>query len=67
MGFIGNYELGLQDNIGVRGMVVYSSYSESNDAGEWKYSNILIMASSSYHCGLLKNEKLDTWGALNIG
>ena len=67
MGFIGNYEMGLQENIGVGGAVAYSGYSETSGGGEWKYSNILILATGTYHMDLLKNEKLDTWGALNIG
>lgn len=67
VGFIGSYEMGLQENIGVGGSIAYSGYSESIGVGEWSYSNILIMATGTYHADLLKVEKLDTWGALNIG
>jgi opacity protein-like surface antigen len=67
MGFIGNYEMGYQENIGIGASIAYSGYSETIGLGEWSYSNLLIMASGTYHMDLLKNEKLDTWGALNLG
>lgn len=71
MGFIGNYEYGYQDNIGIGGAIAYSGYSEDISAGfytgKWSYSNILVVVSGNYHMDLLKNEKLDTWGALNVG
>ncbi|MBI2428557.1 MAG: hypothetical protein HYV29_07150 [Ignavibacteriales bacterium] len=67
MGFIGSYEMGLQENIGVGGSIAYSGYSESIGVGEWSYSNILVLVTGTYHADLLKVEKLDTWGALNIG
>ncbi|MCK9407757.1 MAG: hypothetical protein WCX28_05195 [Bacteriovoracaceae bacterium] len=71
MGFIGSYEMGFQENIGIGGAIAYSGYSEEISTGfyngNWSYTNILILASGNYHIDLLKNEKLDTWGALNIG
>lgn len=67
VGFIGNYEMGYQENIGIGGTIAYSGYSEEIGFGTWSYSNILILASGTYHMDVLKNEKLDTWGALNIG
>ncbi len=70
-GLIGTYEMGYQENIGIGGSIGYSGYSEEVNAGfytgEWSYSNILILATGTYHMDLLKDEKLDTWGALNIG
>jgi len=71
VGFIGSYEMGLQENIGVGGSLAYSGYSEAYNfgvaQGEYNYTNILILATGTYHIDLLKNEKLDTWGALNVG
>lgn len=70
-GLVGSYEMGLQENIGVGGSIGYSGYSEDFNggfyAGTWSYTNILIMGTGTYHIDLLKDEKLDTWGALNIG
>jgi hypothetical protein len=67
VGFIGNYEMGIQENIGVGGAIAYSGYSETIGSGEWSYSNLLILATGTYHVDVLKNEKLDTWGALHVG
>jgi hypothetical protein len=70
MGFIGNYEMGFQENIGIGATIAYSGYSEevaSFYKYKYDYSNILILATGTYHMDLLKNEKLDTWGALNVG
>lgn len=71
MGFVGTYEMGIQENIGVGASLGYSGYSEEYNfgawKGEWSYTNILILANGNYHIDLLKNEKLDTWGALHIG
>jgi len=71
VGFIGSYEMGLQENIGVGATLGYSGYSEDITTGfydgNWSYTNILIMANGNYHIDLLKNEKLDTWGAVNLG
>lgn len=67
MGFIGNYEYGYQDNIGIGATVAYSGYSEDFGFGSYSYTNILIMANGNYHLDVLKMEKLDTWGALNVG
>lgn len=66
-GLIGNYEYGYQDNIGLGATVAYSGYSEDLFGGTWSYTNILILANVGYHYDLLHNEKLDTWGAFNIG
>ncbi|MBS4029326.1 MAG: hypothetical protein KGZ58_11915 [Ignavibacteriales bacterium] len=70
-GFIGTYEMGYMENIGIGGSIAYSGYTDSYNfglwKGEWTYSNILVMASGTYHFDVAKNEKLDTWGALNIG
>ncbi len=70
-GLVGSYEMGLQDNIGVGATLGYSGYSEDIGGGfytgKWSYTNILILANGNYHIDLLKNEKLDTWGALSIG
>jgi len=70
IGFVGSFERGLQDDIGVGATVAYSGYSESyggSYGGEWTYSNIFILANGSYHVDVFKNEKLDTWGALSLG
>lgn len=71
MGFVGTYERGIQENIGVGASIGYSGYSEDINAGfyagNWSYTNILILANGNYHIDLLKDEKLDTWGALHIG
>lgn len=71
MGFVATYERGLQDNIGVGASLGYSGYSEEINpgfyTGNWSYTNILILANGNYHMDLLKNEKLDTWGAVHIG
>ncbi len=71
VGFVGTYEMGLQDNIGIGGSVAYSGYSDSYGygawSGEWKYTNIFIVATGTYHMDLLKNDKIDTWGALHLG
>ncbi|HAP36425.1 MAG TPA: hypothetical protein DCQ28_10950 [Bacteroidetes bacterium] len=71
MGFVGTYEMGFQENIGIGASIGYSGYSEEYNfgawKGEWSYTNILILANGNYHIDLLKNEKLDTWGALHIG
>ena len=67
VGIIGSFEMGLQENIGVGGSMAYSGYSESIGVGEWSYSNILVIVTGTYHVDLLKIEKLDTWGAINIG
>lgn len=66
-GLIGNYEMGYQENIGIGATLGYSGYSEDFGFGTYSYSNILIMANGNYHMDVLKNEKLDTWAALNIG
>ncbi|MFA6457285.1 MAG: hypothetical protein WCW40_10730 [Bacteroidota bacterium] len=67
VGIVGNYEMGLQENVGIGGAIAYSGYSETIGMGEWSYSNLLLLATGTYHVDILKNEKLDTWGALNIG
>jgi len=67
MGFIGSYEMGLQENIGVGATIGYSGYSQSVTYFDISYTNILIMANGNYHMDLLKNEKLDTWGTLSLG
>lgn len=70
-GLVGTYEMGLQENIGVGGSIGYSGYSEDFNAGffagNWSYTNILILGTGSYHIDLLKDEKLDTWGSLHVG
>lgn len=70
VGFIGSYEMGLQENIGIGGSIAYSGYSEELSSFykyKFDYTNILILATGTYHMDLLKDEKLDTWGALNLG
>jgi len=70
IGYVGSYERGLQDNIGIGVTLAYSGYTESYGGfygGEWTYSNIFILANGNYHIDLLKDEKLDTWGALSVG
>lgn len=71
IGYVATYEMGVQDNIGVGASLGYSGYTEAYNFGlwngEWSYSNILILVNGNYHLDLLKNEKLDTWGALHIG
>lgn len=63
LGFIANAEYGLQDDIGVGGVFAYSSY----DAGFWSYTNVMILGSVTYHYDVLKNPKIDTFGAFNLG
>lgn len=66
-GLIGNYEMGYQENIGIGATLGYSGYSEDFGFGTYSYTNILILVNGNYHMDVLKNEKLDTWAALNIG
>ncbi|MDP1676432.1 MAG: hypothetical protein Q8L88_06155 [Bacteroidota bacterium] len=67
VGFIGSYEMGYQENIGIGATIGYSGYTESITYFDLSYTNILIMANGNYHIDLLKNEKLDTWGTLSLG
>lgn len=71
MGYIGEYEMGFQENIGIGATVGYSGYSEEiaffSAKGEWSYTNIYIVANGNYHYDLLNNEKIDTWAALHVG
>ncbi len=64
-------EYGFDDNIGIGAFAGYSSYSEdfSGPGGsyKWSYTNILLLATGSYHYDVLKNDKLDTWGEIGLG
>lgn len=64
-------EYGLDDNIGIGGFAGYSGYSETFGLGtasyKWSYTNILLLATGSYHYDVLKTDKLDTWGEVGLG
>ena len=67
LGFIANGEYGLQDDIGVGGVLAYSSYSQDFGLYEYSYTNLMILGSVTYHYDLLKDSKIDTFGAFNVG
>jgi hypothetical protein len=67
MGYVASYEMGLQKNIGIGGSFGYAGYSETSGFYDVSFKNILVMATGTYHVDVLKNEKFDTWGAVNLG
>lgn len=62
-----SYEMGLNENISVGGIVGYTGSEESNSFVKVEYSYILVGARGAYHYDLLHNEKIDTYGGIMLG
>lgn len=62
-----SYEMGLNENISVGGILGYTGSEESNSFVKVDYSYILIGARGAYHYDLLHNEKIDTYGGIMLG
>ena len=67
IGYVANFEMGLMKNIGVGATVGYAGQSQTDAYWDVTYSDIIIMVNGTYHYDLLKSEKIDTWGAVNLG
>ncbi len=77
LGYGGGFELVLQEDflnlgdipasLGVGGSFGYSAYKDHWMSNNWKYTNVVILASLFYHANVLKNDKLDTYVKFSIG
>ena len=77
LGFGGGFEYVMQDDflnlgdipasLGFGGSFGYSTYKSGYWGYNWKYTNVVILASAFYHADVLQNEKLDTYVKFSIG
>ena len=77
IGFGGGFEMILQEDflnlgdipgaLGVGGSFGYSSYKSGYYGYNWKYTNMVFLASVYYHADVLKNEKIDTYVKFSVG
>ena len=77
VGFGGGFEMILQEDflnlgdipgaLGVGGSFGYSSYTSGYYGYNWKYTNMVFLASVFYHADVLKNEKIDTYAKFSLG
>ncbi|NHZ84861.1 MAG: hypothetical protein GWP19_03155 [Planctomycetia bacterium] len=77
VGFGGGFEMILQEDflnlgdipasLGVGGSFGYSTYKSGWSGYDWKYTNMVFLASVFYHADVLKNEKLDTYVKFSLG
>lgn len=62
------YEHGITDQIGVGGMLAYTSSKLDFFGGTWKYSYTLIGLNGNYHLNeYIQVENLDVYGGLTLG
>ena len=77
VGFGGGFEMILQEDflnladipgaLGVGGSFGYSTYKSGYVGYNWKYTNMVFLASVFYHADVLKNEKIDTYAKFSLG
>ncbi len=77
VGFGGGFEMILQEDflnlgdipgaLGVGGSFGYSTYKSGYVGYNWKYTNMVFLASVFYHADVLKNEKIDTYVKFSLG
>jgi hypothetical protein len=81
VGFVGNMEYGFKEDflniaeipatLGLGVSFGYASYEEDYGAfgiaGQWQYTNIILLGGVYYHADVLEVEKLDTSPFVNIG
>ncbi len=77
VGFGGGFEMILQEDflnlgdipgaLGVGGSFGYSTYKSGYYGYNWKYTNMVFLASVFYHADVLKNEKIDTYAKFSLG
>ncbi|MFC1785456.1 hypothetical protein ACFL0J_07515 [Candidatus Neomarinimicrobiota bacterium] len=77
VGFGGGFEMILQEDflnlgdipasLGVGGSFGYSTYKSGYYGYNWKYTNMVFLASVFYHADVLKNEKIDTYVKFSLG
>ena len=76
-GFGGGFEYVMQENflnlgdkpasLGFGGSFGYATYKSGYYGFNWKYTNVVILASAFYHADVLHNEKLDTYIKFSLG
>ncbi len=77
LGFGGGFEYIMQENflnlgdkpasLGFGGSFGYASYKSKYYTYNWKYTNVVILASAFYHTDVLHNEKIDTYLKFSLG
>ncbi len=79
IGFGGGFEKIVQENflnlgdipasLGVGGSIGYSSYQSDifGTTSNWKYTNMVFLASAWYHADVLKKENIDTYLKFSVG
>jgi len=77
LGYGGGFEYVLQEDflnlgdipasLGFGGSFGYATYKSGYIGYNWKYTNLVILASAFYHANVLNNEKLDTYAKFSLG
>jgi hypothetical protein len=64
--FGGNFEYGIDSNVGVGGVIRYWNYSRDIDSSKYSYSNVLLAGQANYHfkTGM---DKLDMYVGIILG
>jgi hypothetical protein len=77
LGFGGSFEMvtqndflnlgDLPDALGFGAEFGYATYKSGYYGYNWKYTNIVILASAYYHAQILDNDKIDTYVKFSLG